>query len=300
MILCIQGVEAPAFRHLGQHNLGFEVRVLPRSYAVVTDMGRGVTGNGGDGSFGRLARFIGVFGTPENGKAKPIAMTAPVVTEAPSPAPTKIAMTAPVVSQQPSGGGGGNATMAFLLPSKFAAEHATVGTLPQPSNPAVRLREVPEAVVAVTSFRGYVSEAKVRTKLRALRCMLRAADLREVKSGSPPPSPAGTAAAAAEAAAAAAAAAAQERELELDDYELGELGLGAPCEWRLAQYHPPFTLPWFRVNEIWVTLRDSEAEVAARLAAADPKASPVQQRNDEGKGAGGIEGLGAASAVTTM
>ena len=62
--------------------------MLPRSYAVVTDMGRGVTGNGGDGSFGRLARFIGVFGTPENGKAKPIAMTAPVVTEAPSLAPT--------------------------------------------------------------------------------------------------------------------------------------------------------------------------------------------------------------------
>ena len=82
------GVEAPAFRHLGRHaSLGFEVRVLPRSFAVETAMGRSVTGNGGDGSFGRLARFIGVFGTPENGKAAPIAMMAPVVSAAPSPAP---------------------------------------------------------------------------------------------------------------------------------------------------------------------------------------------------------------------
>ena len=267
------GVEAPAFRHLGRHaSLGFEVRVLPRSFAVETAMGRSVTGNGGDGSFGRLARFIGVFGTPENGKAAPIAMTAPVVSAAPSPAPTKIAMTAPVVSN-PGGQQNNNdasaATMAFLLPSKFAAEHATTATLPQPSNPAVRLREVPEAVVAVTTFRGWVSEAKVRTKLRALRCMLRASQLHEVKSGG-------------------GGGGGDDK-----DYEVGELGLGAPCEWRLAQYHPPFTLPWFRVNEIWVTLADSEAEVAARL---QEKCAPPSPERIVGTSR---EGLAAASAAAT-
>jgi len=201
-------------------------------------MGKGVTVNG-NGGFRRLARYIGVFGVPENGMETPIAMTAPVVTEAPSITPTKIAMTAPVVTQ--NGNAGANATMAFLLPAEFAEKHASVGTLPQPSNPAVRLREVPESIVAVSSFSGYVSEAKVREKLSALRRVLRSAGLHEAAKNSGAGAPGAAA---------------------------GEADEAAPCEWRLAQYHPPYTLPWFRLNEIWVTLRDDEAEVATRLAAA--------------------------------
>lgn len=42
--------------------------------------------------------------------------------------------------------------------------------------------------------------------------------------------------------------------------------------YEIAQYHPPFTLPWFRRNEVWIQLQGSNPEVKNLLAAAEEKA----------------------------
>merc|ERR1712166_240849 len=55
-----------------------------------------------------LARYIGVFGNPENKDTNKIAMTAPVLSKTSS---SKIAMTAPVLSSAND--------MRFVLPKKF-------------------------------------------------------------------------------------------------------------------------------------------------------------------------------------
>uniref|UniRef100_A0A7S2G1N8 SOUL heme-binding protein n=2 Tax=Octactis speculum TaxID=3111310 RepID=A0A7S2G1N8_9STRA len=38
-------------------------------------------------------------------------------------------------------------------------------------------------------------------------------------------------------------------------------GLSTGTDWQLAQYNPPFTLPWFRTNEIWLPIKNSEEEL---------------------------------------
>ncbi|CAK0901161.1 unnamed protein product [Prorocentrum cordatum] len=70
----------------------------------------GAWGSNNVGSpFGALARYIGVFGTPQNtaaggASAQPIAMTAPVlVSPQPQGAPEAISMTAPVLVSAPAG-----------------------------------------------------------------------------------------------------------------------------------------------------------------------------------------------------
>ena len=93
-----------------------------------------------DQAFKTLARYIGVFGTPENqgtGTApEAVAMTAPVVTTA-----QPVAMTAPVVNS--------HETMQFILPAGL-----TLDTAPTPTNQAVTLVELPERTYAVLRYSG--------------------------------------------------------------------------------------------------------------------------------------------------
>jgi len=119
---------------------------------------------GGDGddekSFVRLAKYIGVFSTPENSKRDGVAMTTPVVTETiamTTPVVTEtIAMTTPVVTESiamttPVVTGG--CLMRFVLPSKYK----TIEDAPVPTDPKVRLVAVPEKDMAVLRFRGKVT-----------------------------------------------------------------------------------------------------------------------------------------------
>jgi hypothetical protein len=92
-----------------------------------------------------LAKYIGVFGTPENEGSQAIAMTAPVVKEGKKG--TAIAMTAPVTMQQEENG---KKTMQFILPKEFDE----MSKIPKPTNPAVKIVEVPPAVGAVHRFAG--------------------------------------------------------------------------------------------------------------------------------------------------
>ena len=107
-------------------------------------------------AFGMLARYIGVFGTPQNeasatGSHEAIAMTAPVIMDPPNKT-QKIAMTAPVVMDPPDGASNASgSTMKFLLPSKYR----TLEETPKPSNPAVKLELVPAGrCEAVHTFSG--------------------------------------------------------------------------------------------------------------------------------------------------
>ena len=134
------------------------------------------TADDGNSGFRTLARYIGVFGTPENrvrgtdsdptnpSKMAPminqtIAMTAPVLNE-------RIDMTSPVLSSNT-----GRSTMAFVLPK----EYKTVDSAPIPTNKNVRLRQLPKRKCAVMQFTWNVNEKqgeeKAKTFIKSLREM---------------------------------------------------------------------------------------------------------------------------------
>lgn len=137
--------EMPAYSVLYKAT-SFEVRKYGPSVVAECSYGPGGWGDGSDGSpFGALARYIGVFGNPQNsqqGGSEAIAMTAPVLVTPPSP--QKIAMTAPVLVTPSE-----SHTMAFVLP---ASKYATVAEAPKPTDPRVTLRQLPERVQAVRTF----------------------------------------------------------------------------------------------------------------------------------------------------
>ena len=106
----------------------------------------------GNVAFGRLYKYI----SGENRTTESIAMTAPVGQEARS---EKIAMTAPVGQQR----SGDRWVVNFLMPSKY-----TMGTLPEPLDPAVTLREIPARRMASVRYSGTWSQKRYedyRTRL---------------------------------------------------------------------------------------------------------------------------------------
>ncbi len=105
-------------------------------------------------SFSPLADYI--FGA--NTKGQKIAMTSPVSQKAES---EKIAMTSPV-TQQPTGEG--KWTVQFTMPSKYK-----LADLPEPKNPAVKLREVPSRTFAVYRFNGSIEKSDFNKRLETLR-----------------------------------------------------------------------------------------------------------------------------------
>lgn len=126
----------------------FEVRDYPALTVVETPMANA----NGDGSFGRLFRFIS---GGNEGKQK-------------------IAMTTPVFMS----GSDSNATMAFVLPAKFNA-----ATAPKPADGAVTLRELPGGRFAVLRFNGGRSTVREAETLASLQTWLAAQGWKA--SGSP-------------------------------------------------------------------------------------------------------------------
>lgn len=105
--------------------------------------------------FRPLANYI--FGG--NAPRQKIAMTSPVTA---APKGQKIAMTAPVPAA--AGGSAGSFDVRFIMPPEW-----TMDTLPAPSNPQVRLIEVPGRTVAALRYRGGDSGQKRETAEVALR-----------------------------------------------------------------------------------------------------------------------------------
>merc|ERR1712166_85324 len=89
-----------------------------------------------------LARYIGVFGNPENKDTSKIAMTAPVLSSAND--------------------------MRFVLPKKFKTKEDA----PQPTDTRVELIDVPERMVAVKTFSGLISMDQSETMANEFKAAL--------------------------------------------------------------------------------------------------------------------------------
>jgi hypothetical protein len=143
----------------------FELRRYP-SHLVAEVTVRGSFEDAGNRAFRALFRYI----TGENRSAQSVAMTAPVVQEA---APSeRIAMTAPVTQAEEAEG---EHVVAFVLPASLTADSA-----PVPTNPQVRVREVPERLAAVARYGGRWTELAYRRHLAELRAGLADAGLEPV------------------------------------------------------------------------------------------------------------------------
>merc|ERR1712232_1478241 len=88
-------------------------------------------------AFQRLARYIGVFGNPENEKEEKKS--------------EKISMTAPVVTSTSENENDDEklGVMSFILPKEY-----TIRSAPKPKNPDVYLRPIPSHHVAAIRFSG--------------------------------------------------------------------------------------------------------------------------------------------------
>merc|ERR1711907_333752 len=101
----------------------------------------------------QLAKYIGVFSTPENagrgGGPEAVAMTTPVVSS-----PEAISMTTPVVSSKDAENSS-RSVMKFVLPSKYqSAEDA-----PVPTNPNIKVAVIPPQDMAVIQFSGWCDDS---------------------------------------------------------------------------------------------------------------------------------------------
>jgi len=199
----------------------FEVRLYPSQVAVAADYAAD-WGSGKDGRpFGKLAKYIGVFGSAANvaaeaNKSQKIAMTAPVLITQGQDSKAesqKIAMTAPVLIDQGAAQGGRN-TMMFLLP---ASKYSLVEHAPRPTDPAVRLMQIPERTLAVRTFNGNLRPERCREQLNLL-----VADVEE------------------------------------DGKWVVKRTSGGGLEWQVAGYNSPFTIPYFKTNEVLLAVESAK------------------------------------------
>jgi hypothetical protein len=106
--------------------------------------------------FSILADYI--FGN--NKSSAKVAMTAPVTQQA----SRKIAMTAPVTQQSVDG----KWQVRFMMPSNY-----NLSSLPQPSNAAIKLNEVPSKRFVVIRFSGIAAESVLKENLEKLQDRIR-------------------------------------------------------------------------------------------------------------------------------
>lgn len=115
--------------------------------------------NGSSQAFNTLAGYL--FG--KNTKDEEIAMTTPVYTRKEESGGEKMDMTTPVITKKASN----HWKMAFVLPSKYGAN------LPSPKDSSVQIQQVPEKLVAVSAFSGFVTDEEVVRRELKLRDDLR-------------------------------------------------------------------------------------------------------------------------------
>ena len=142
---------------------GFEVRDYA-PYLVAEVLVPGPAERAGNQGFRILAGYI--FG--KNQGDRRISMTAPVIQMR---APTRIPMTAPVMQTAVKG----EFLVQFTMPREYR-----LGTLPEPIDPRVRLRQVPGGRFAVIRYSGTWSERNYQEHLEELNRDLKAAGLRAV------------------------------------------------------------------------------------------------------------------------
>jgi hypothetical protein len=147
-------IEEPGYGVLERHG-SIELRSYDEIVLAETVVDADFDDAGGQ-AFRRLFGYI----SGKNRSQVKIDMTAPVVQEATS---EKIAMTAPVVQQQDDQGW----RVAFVVPGLYTWHNA-----PEPTDPEVSLRLVPERKMAVLQFSGGWSAERFKAKEAELRASL--------------------------------------------------------------------------------------------------------------------------------
>ena len=128
----------------------FEVRRY-KAYIVAETIVNATAEEAGNQGFRILAGYI--FG--QNKGARKIEMTAPL-----AQTPTKIAMTAPVAQSATSDG----FEVRFAMPREWTLE-----TLPEPTDPRVKLRTIPARTVAAIRYSGTWSQQNYEENVKKLQ-----------------------------------------------------------------------------------------------------------------------------------
>eukprot|EP01036_Dinobryon_divergens_P037591 gene37591-49216_t len=154
IVFGVTGSKEPAFNLI--QSVPFEVREYQPYFVAEVSMRPGFENE----AFPILAKYIGVFGNPQNSKQMAMAMTAPVITE-PLRSSEAIAMTAPVLTSEKQN------SMGFVLPSEYTRRE----DVPDPTDSRVSIKAIPGQTVAVSKFSGWYS-AKVADQYRTKLCNL--------------------------------------------------------------------------------------------------------------------------------
>ena len=145
----------------------FELRQYPATLAAETLVTGTDFDEAGNVAFGRLFGYI----SGDNRSQARIAMTSPVIQTGNDPGTgtgEKIAMTSPVIQQAGERGSPSDSyRVAFMVPAGY-----TLATVPEPTNPAVRIVATPPRLLAALRFSGWMSEELHRKKEQALRAEL--------------------------------------------------------------------------------------------------------------------------------
>eukprot|EP00529_Nitzschia_sp_RCC80_P027130 CAMPEP_0113520158 /NCGR_PEP_ID=MMETSP0014_2-20120614/43922_1 /TAXON_ID=2857 /ORGANISM="Nitzschia sp." /LENGTH=278 /DNA_ID=CAMNT_0000417961 /DNA_START=9 /DNA_END=845 /DNA_ORIENTATION=+ /assembly_acc=CAM_ASM_000159 len=201
--------------------------------------------------FRALAQYIGVFGDAKNHGNQKIDMTAPVSMQqqqqnsgGSSGQGTKIAMTAPVAMQQrqdqnckesdsdPTGST--TRVMKFFLP----ADYKDISEIPVPTNPDIKIVEIPPGEVgAVHRFSGtYSNDSNDQIAIdlmKQLRSDMMMMDDEDATTGND-----------------------DLKSLLPDCDDVGSI----KSQYQFFGYNPPFCLPMFRRNEVWIPLTKEQVE----------------------------------------
>jgi hypothetical protein len=228
-------------------------------------------------AFAALCRYIGVDGTPENvkGRKKPVNRTeasaalldrifyylgspdAPVGQQVSSTS-VPITITLPVLRE--------HNVLQMILPR----EYTDVESIPIPTNANIIIRSVPPRTVAVSVFYGHADRATYQKKIDKLRNQLVADKLIGPPHAEDAPErndPTLRVASVQSAPSAAAPASAVGEPAGSIGPPASTTTTAGPPEvhWSVARYHPHFTLPAFRRNEVWIDLDVAYPTVAALL-----------------------------------
>jgi effector-binding domain-containing protein len=146
------GTEQPRYDVLERIGENIEIRQYGPKVAAETSIDGSKSDNARGDAFRLIAGYI--FGA--NKTREKVAMTSPVEINSPG---TKIAMTAPVEVNNSDNG----LVMRFFMPSKYSIDQ-----LPQPSDPRVKLAQIPSMTVAAWRFSGSTSDAAVSSRTTEL------------------------------------------------------------------------------------------------------------------------------------
>ena len=146
------GTEQPKYRVIETLDSGVEVREYAERIAAEVTVDAHTSDEARSEGFNILAAYI--FG--KNKQRQSIAMTSPVEINSKG---RSIAMTSPVeVTAQ-----GGLMTMRFFMPAAYS-----MAELPQPTDPRVRLVDVPQVTVAALRYSGSTMDTNTKSKTDVL------------------------------------------------------------------------------------------------------------------------------------